>query len=204
MPRRRLARGEKRIAQLLDAAAEEFAAVGYASATTNSIAARAGASPGTLYQFFPNKEAMARALTERYRSRLRAVFAFVRDPALDRMPVGELVERVVDPVLALSRASPAFGSLFAGTAPPTGVTAVAATLDAGAGRVMEAVIGAAAPHLTAANRRRCAKVVVHIVKAMLSALEGATAGEQARLAAEFKTVLNGYLSGLAAVSDTRA
>lgn len=117
-PKRRLARGEKRIAQLLDAAAEEFAEVGYESATTNSIAARAGASPGTLYQFFPNKEAMARALAERCAAQLRAVFGFLRDPALDGMPIGELVDRMVDPMLAFSQASPAFRPLFAGTAPP--------------------------------------------------------------------------------------
>src|SRR6266542_6598743 len=59
---RRQARGERRIAQLLDAAGEVFATVGYAAATTNAIAAQAGVSPGTLYQFFPNKQAMAEAL----------------------------------------------------------------------------------------------------------------------------------------------
>ncbi|MFJ2958391.1 TetR/AcrR family transcriptional regulator [Streptomyces sp. NPDC087270] len=200
-PKRRLARGEKRIAQLLDAAAEEFAEVGYESATTNSIAARAGASPGTLYQFFPNKEAMARALAERCAAQLRAVFGFLRDPALDGMPIGELVDRMVDPMLAFSQASPAFRPLFAGTAPPARSVA---SLNTGAQQVMEAVVGAAAPHLTPANRQRSATVVVHIAKAILPALDGATACEQARLAQEFKTVLHGYLTGLAAVSDTRA
>ena len=40
-PRRRQARGERRIALLLDTAAEVFAEVGYEAATTNAIAARA-------------------------------------------------------------------------------------------------------------------------------------------------------------------
>ena len=57
-PARRQARGERRIAQLLDAAADVIGDVGLADATTNAIAQRAGASPGSLYQFFMNKEEM--------------------------------------------------------------------------------------------------------------------------------------------------
>ena len=57
--RRRQARGERRIAQLLEAAANIFCTTGYTAASTNAIAREAGVSPGTLYQFFPNKEAIA-------------------------------------------------------------------------------------------------------------------------------------------------
>ncbi|WP_256967154.1 helix-turn-helix domain-containing protein, partial [Streptomyces caniscabiei] len=49
-PRRRQARGERRIAQLLEAAASVFTSTGYAAASTNAIAREAGVSPGTLYQ----------------------------------------------------------------------------------------------------------------------------------------------------------
>ncbi|CAM5687002.1 TetR family transcriptional regulator [Streptomyces purpurascens] len=58
-PRRRQARGERRITQLLEAAATVFATTGYTAASTNAIAREAGVSPGTLYEFFPNKEAIA-------------------------------------------------------------------------------------------------------------------------------------------------
>jgi AcrR family transcriptional regulator len=71
-PRRRQARGERRIAQLLDAAAQVFAAEGYVAATMNAVAAAASVSPGTLYQFFPNKESMAEALAEHYLDALTA------------------------------------------------------------------------------------------------------------------------------------
>src|SRR6266511_1332655 len=50
------------MAGILDAAAGVFADAGYERATTNAIAAAAGISPGSLYQFFPNKEAIAEAL----------------------------------------------------------------------------------------------------------------------------------------------
>ncbi|GAA3303818.1 hypothetical protein GCM10020295_53370 [Streptomyces cinereospinus] len=44
-PRRRQARGERRIAQLLEAAAAVFCSTGYTAASTNAIAREAGVSP---------------------------------------------------------------------------------------------------------------------------------------------------------------
>src|ERR1700743_1342883 len=64
--RKRNARGEQRQQALLRAAAAVFGRLGYHETTTNAIAAEAGVSPATLYQFFPNKEAIASALAESY------------------------------------------------------------------------------------------------------------------------------------------
>lgn len=52
--------------QVLTAAAQVFETFGYAAGTTNRIAERAGVSVGTLYQYFPSKEAVAVALLERH------------------------------------------------------------------------------------------------------------------------------------------
>ena len=52
------------VEQILIAAAQVFEAHGYAAGTTNRIAERAGVSVGTLYQYFPSKEAVAVALLE--------------------------------------------------------------------------------------------------------------------------------------------
>lgn len=59
-------RGEARVAALLEAAVATFAEKGYEAATMTEIAARADAAIGSLYQFFPSKEAIAAALLERY------------------------------------------------------------------------------------------------------------------------------------------
>ncbi|MET3133860.1 AcrR family transcriptional regulator [Oxalobacteraceae bacterium GrIS 1.11] len=58
----RLERGKARVVALKRAAAEVFAERGYDAATMTEIAARASASIGALYQFFPTKELLARAI----------------------------------------------------------------------------------------------------------------------------------------------
>ena len=62
-PRRE--RGRLRVAALLDAAGAVFAEKGFGGATMTEIAARAGASIGSLYQFFSTKELLAEAVMAR-------------------------------------------------------------------------------------------------------------------------------------------
>jgi len=59
-------RSRATVEDVLTAATQVFEAHGYAAGTTNRIAERAGVSIGTLYQYFPNKEAVAVALLERH------------------------------------------------------------------------------------------------------------------------------------------
>lgn len=56
------ARGRARVTALLTAATAVFAEKGFDAATMTEIAARAGASIGSLYQFFPTKDLLADAL----------------------------------------------------------------------------------------------------------------------------------------------
>jgi AcrR family transcriptional regulator len=60
------ARSRATVDEILSASAQVFEAQGYAAGTTNRIARRAGVSIGTLYQYFPSKEAIAVALLERH------------------------------------------------------------------------------------------------------------------------------------------
>jgi AcrR family transcriptional regulator len=68
-------RGEQRVAGLLEAAAAIFSEVGYEAATMRDIAGRAGASVGSLYQFLPNKEVVARAIKTQYCQELKERWA---------------------------------------------------------------------------------------------------------------------------------
>jgi AcrR family transcriptional regulator len=67
-------RSRATVEAILEAAAELLAAPGR-SASTNRIAARAGVSVGSLYQYFPGKDAIVAALFERHAAAVDAVVA---------------------------------------------------------------------------------------------------------------------------------
>ncbi|MDI2127654.1 TetR/AcrR family transcriptional regulator [Yinghuangia seranimata] len=194
--RRRQARGEARAAHLLEAASEVFADVGYAAATTNAIAARAKASPGTLYQFFPNKEAMASALAERYLAQLDDDYAFVADADLAALPLDALLDRIIDPMIRFNVANPAFKALFAGPATPGHLAESAERLHTAVHAWVDAVLTAIAPALPPRERQRAATVTVHVVRALLPVIIAARGSERTAMTAELKKALLGYLTPL--------
>ncbi len=64
VPRQR--RAEVTVEAMVDAAAELLSALPYDSVTTNRIAERAGVGIGSLYQYFPNKEAIVARVVTRW------------------------------------------------------------------------------------------------------------------------------------------
>jgi AcrR family transcriptional regulator len=122
-------RSRTTVAIILEAAAQVFAAHGYA-ATTNQIAARAGVSIGTLYQYFADKDALLLQLAERHVEEARQHLSGVLGAALAATgPEGDratLVRTTVETVVALNRPDDLHTLLYT-TAPRT--PALVATLE---------------------------------------------------------------------------
>jgi AcrR family transcriptional regulator len=70
----RQSRSAATVAAILDATARLLVEHGYAATSTNAVAERAGVSVGSLYQYFPNKDALIAALHTRHRAQMQAVF----------------------------------------------------------------------------------------------------------------------------------
>lgn len=86
---------------ILEAAARVFAAEGYASATTNRIAAKAGVSVGSLYEYFPNKDALLVALMEAHIAEGQEILTAAGSEALRpglslRHSVARLVQAMIE------------------------------------------------------------------------------------------------------------
>jgi AcrR family transcriptional regulator len=111
--RKRNARGERRVASLLEAAGRVFGELGYHAATTNAIAAEAKVSPATLYQFFPDKEAIADALVARYAMDLAKEERAADTQKLVSAPLEEAIRQVTGVVIEFHRKHPAFRTLYA-------------------------------------------------------------------------------------------
>jgi AcrR family transcriptional regulator len=80
------ARAEHTVDAILEAAAQILQSDGEEKLNTNRIAARAGFSIGTLYQYFADKEAIIAALAERERDRMLATIV----KALNNIEPGDL------------------------------------------------------------------------------------------------------------------
>ncbi len=63
------------VSAILEATARVLVARGYAGLTTNRVAERAGVSVGTLYEYFPGKEALVASVVEQHVAHAEVVFA---------------------------------------------------------------------------------------------------------------------------------
>src|SRR3984957_17063841 len=100
-------RGERRLAELLEAAASVMAEAGYDAATMTEIAERAGASIGTLYQYFPDKEAIVRALRHQYVDEFEVRWVPLRTEA-SKLSLRQLVDRIFDILIEYFDKRPAY------------------------------------------------------------------------------------------------
>jgi AcrR family transcriptional regulator len=92
--------GRQRVAELLQAAAAVIQERGFEAATMAEIAARAGAKIGSLYRFFPNKDAVAEALMRRYAEALQAEYDAIHAHAAGATPQ-ELADILIDLLVKL-------------------------------------------------------------------------------------------------------
>jgi len=79
-----------------------FAEKGYEAATMTEVAARAGASIGSLYQFFPSKEALADALLAGYGEQVLAGLQAIEAQAA-RLSVPDLADALIDLLVGLKQ-----------------------------------------------------------------------------------------------------
>lgn len=101
------ARAHATVDAILTATARVLVKEGYDRASTNRIARAAGVSVGSLYQYFPSKEALVAALIERHSDRCReklentfVALASARPDSVARGLIGVMIEmKLVDPAL---------------------------------------------------------------------------------------------------------
>jgi AcrR family transcriptional regulator len=194
----RQARGERRIRELLDAADRVFAAVGYEAATTNAIAREAGASVGSLYQFFPDKEALLLALANRYLAEMREIHERVFTAETARLPPAALYDRVVETLAAFSRANPGFRALFHGSATVPALASAAATLHRECVDRVDKMMSIGMPEIPASRRRLLADLNVTAVKALLPLAESSGTRSRAEVLTEIKRMLQAHMQAVLA------
>src|ERR1700756_2675525 len=87
-------RSESLVHYILDGATRVFSSLGYTQATTNKIAEVAGVSIGSLYQYFPGKDAIVHALVKgRITTQMKNLDRILSESQLD--PLATLIENLI-------------------------------------------------------------------------------------------------------------
>ncbi|MFD0558091.1 TetR family transcriptional regulator [Stackebrandtia endophytica] len=194
-PPKRQARGQRRMEQILQAAATVFAERGYEATTTNAIASAAEISPGSLYQFFTSKEDIARSLAEHYVQQLAQTKSETFDDAdATGMSPARVVDSVIDPVVAFNVANPGFKALFARTDMPASLAQAVAPIHAAIHGQVTRLILTTVPTLNQAQAEHATTVVVQLVRAMMPLITGSSGPVRRQYIADLKRLLVTYLT----------
>jgi AcrR family transcriptional regulator len=190
-------RSERTVEAILTAAARVFAHHGYAGGTTNHIAARAGVSVGSLYEYFPNKDALLVALVERHLEEAEALLSTALAASLPAdgrpPPLRVLVRSLVEAMLSLHAREPRLHRVLFEEAPrPAPVRRRVAALEAAMREGVEALL-AAHPEVRVGSPALAAGLLVRTVEALThrAVLDGDAGPE---LATEVTRMLCAYLT----------
>ena len=199
VPLRRLpqqSRGQQRITTILDAAEQLFAEVSYDAATTNAIAARAHTAIGSLYQFFPNKEAILRALVARFLEQMNAAFdaALAEVDASSITSTDALIDRILDPLLALQAQRAGILHVFFSLRRAGASSEAAQALIAEIVSRLDALVAVREPWIDPARRHLYVQIVVEVVRALLPLTIAPDGTQRPEVVAEIKRLLRAYMN----------
>jgi AcrR family transcriptional regulator len=189
-PRRQ--RGRERVAGLLTAAAALFVERGYEATTMTEIAARAGASIGSLYLFFPTKTSLAEALLAELAETLSA-----RLDALQPRVAGWAAAAIADAVFQELSAFLHRHPVYAALVDRAGDEAWRLAVRAHRRVQIAALFGLATPSLPEGQAERLAVLVPLLMRSVIT-LFGEPAVTRAALLVELRAMLRHHLTHAAA------
>jgi AcrR family transcriptional regulator len=188
-------RSQQRRDRILRATGKLLNEMDYAAINVAAIADRAETSVGSIYQYFPNKDAILHALAHNYLEDMYETMADVFH-GVDTRTVEEQVERVMVWLNDYSESHPGTHQILKSDW-VSGETKVA--VDALHVALMDAVsqtIGAFAPHIDDARRKVCAEVILSITDGLLPRMALTTGTEREQIAEEMKRAMIAYLKDL--------
>jgi AcrR family transcriptional regulator len=190
-------RGRLRVAAILEAGAAAFREKGYDAVTMTEIAARSGTTFGSLYRFFPSKEALANALLAQYAQNALDRLAELADQAPAMTPAA-LADALVGFMLRL-QSERSFTMALMEATPTDGDRREA--FRAAFRASMEMILRRAFPGCGRAKARAMTAIVLHTLKGLaVAAPEKPT--DARLLRAEFRDLLRLYLSSRPAETNS--
>ena len=165
-PRQR--RSEATVEAILEAAARLLESRGYAGATTNRIAEAAGVSVGSLYQYFPSKEAILAALVERHVAEVLAALQPLLAPSRG-VAFRSAARAAVTLVCEAHARHPPFQRVLHAELPRTGRLPLVREAESRLAAAVRALVSAHRAELRVRNLDLAGFVLVHLVEGLAHA-----------------------------------
>jgi len=183
------ARSQQRVEHILATASALFAEQGYEAVSTNHIAKAAEVSIGSLYQFFPNKEAILDALVDKYLDDMQeALIGRIEDAA----SLEDAIQRMVQGMQRFGTSHKAFKHVFAE------VQLIAVT-----NRIHDTIVGwvhdMIGNHYPQLAKKQChigAEVSLCIVKGVMQIYDRPNGMPPEQLSTEMQSALLAYIHDL--------
>ncbi len=163
--RPRQARSRTTVDTILEATARVLVKRGFDGLTTNMVAEAAGVSIGSLYQYFPNKEALVAALIEKHVDQMTsAVLSELTRVA--QLPMGEAVRCVIDLMIRAHAVEPELHRVLTEQVPRVGRMAKLKEVDALCHRMVAGLLALRKPELAITDPEMSAFVLVSAIEAI--------------------------------------
>lgn len=159
-------RSQTTVQALLEATARVLVTDGYDRASTNRISKIAGVSVGSLYQYYPNKEALVAALVDVHAERMRATFTNM----LENLGTAELevaVRTMVRAIMEAHRVDPVLHRVVIEQLPRVGGREKMAEFQVFCQAVVETWLSMNARQVRPRNHRLAAFLLTHGVEAIV-------------------------------------
>lgn len=186
-------RSRERLERIISAAATLMDEQGYEAVSTNAIAAKAGIPIGSLYQYFPDKRSILRAMAERCRDGSLQVFDQLAEAGALAAPLETLVNQVVTAFADFHETIPGFRTVMMAWHTPELRDEHRALHDEFERRT-SLVISARIPNISATQCATVAAVVVNGMDALMNVAMLRPRAARKLLFEEIKVLMLRYLA----------
>lgn len=164
--RPRQERSKATVDTILEATARVLKKQGFDGLSTNAVAAQAGVSIGSLYQYFPNKEALVAKLIDRHMEDMNAaIFAELTRVAV--MPIAQAARAVVELTIRAHSVDPDLHRVLTEQVPRIGKLARLRELDEICHRMVAGLLAARKGELAIADPDLAAFILVSTIEAVI-------------------------------------
>ena len=163
--RPRQERSKATVETILAATARVLVKKGFDGLTTNAVAEAAGVSIGSLYQYFPSKEALVAALIEQHIEQMNA--AILNElTRVAQLPMAQAVRAVIELTIRAHSIEPELHRVLTEQVPRVGRLARLVEADAICRRMVAGILAARRDELAISDPDTAAFILVHSIEAI--------------------------------------